>query len=62
MSVDEAIRAYNELAKKVFSDRRILNRDGKYDEGKLKAAILKIVNSQSRGDYMIEDDSKACKT
>jgi hypothetical protein len=65
MSVEDAVKAYGQLAKEVFSDVKPLGSDGRFKASKLEKAIKEIVRAKSAlqdPEEMLEDTrNSACK-
>lgn len=64
MDVDTAIKHYDELAKVVFSDLKILG-DGKFKESKLEGSIKSVVKSATGDEEspLLEgDEAGVCRT
>ncbi|KAJ7819757.1 hypothetical protein B0H14DRAFT_2600393 [Mycena olivaceomarginata] len=66
MSVEDAVKAYGQLAKEVFSDVKPLGSDGRFKASKLEKAIKEIVRAKSAlqdPEERLEDtQNNACKT
>ncbi|KAJ7886246.1 FabD/lysophospholipase-like protein [Mycena olivaceomarginata] len=66
MSVEDAVKAYGQLAKEVFSDVKPLGSDGRFKASKLEKAIKEIVRAKSALQDLEErlEDTRnnACKT
>ncbi|KAJ7886233.1 acyl transferase/acyl hydrolase/lysophospholipase, partial [Mycena olivaceomarginata] len=66
MSVEDAVKAYGQLAKEVFSDVKPLGSDGRFKASKLEKAIKEIVRAKSAlqdPEERLEDTrNNACKT
>ena len=63
MTVDDAIKAYQQLAGGVFSDVNWITSDGKFKATELENAFKRIVKSMTHdeGTRLLDDDSMACK-
>ena len=62
MTVDDAIKAYQQLAGKVFSDVKWTTSDGKFKAIKLAKAIRGIVKSMTGNEETrLLDDNTTCK-
>jgi hypothetical protein len=66
MSVEEAVTAYGELSKEVFSDVKTQGSDGRFKASKLEKAIKQIVAAHSAShspeEEMKDTRENACKT
>jgi hypothetical protein len=63
LSVPEAIDAYRDLAKYVFSAKNYMVKDGKFKSKRLEAAMRKVVKEKLRDAdaRMLDDSSEGCK-
>jgi uncharacterized protein (UPF0335 family) len=65
MSVEDAIKAYGQLTKEVFSDVKSPGSDGRFKASKLEKAIKEIVRAKSASqdpEEKLEDNqNNACK-
>ena len=64
MTVDDAIKAYQQLAEKVFSDVKWTTSDGKFKATELEKAIKEIVKSNTENEdseTRLLDDDTSCK-
>ena len=64
MTVDDAIKAYQQLAGKVFSDVKRTTSDGKFKATELEKAIKEIVKSNTENEdseTRLLDDNTTCK-
>jgi hypothetical protein len=65
MDVDTAIRHYDDLAKRVFSDQKRWIGDGKFKASNLEKAIksaVKDVTGDSESPLLEGDESGVCRT
>ena len=62
MTVDDAIKAYQQLAGKVFSNVKWITSDGKFKATELEKAFKGIVKSRTHDEgTRLLDDSMTCK-
>ena len=65
MDVNAAIKYYNDIAKHVFSDLKLLGGDGKFKARKLEEAIKSVVRNitgDSESPLLEDDETRVCRT